>query len=170
MKVFVLLLALTWLAAPAVGQPRPPSPPGPSLTALSEKIRQDCIDNRRMICGRILKILPEGLIVESGYPSLRRAALRGSWLIPSTTVAERDAHLVEGREPDALCVGTVLLTNTPKSRRNKPKLFDYVVIEGFPAGNFTYHTIGGVQHTVRRFSAILEKAVEIDRAAAVSRR
>jgi hypothetical protein len=32
-----------------------------------EEIRAVCIDGRRSICGKILKVLPDGLIVDSGY-------------------------------------------------------------------------------------------------------
>ena len=40
-----------------------------SLTAFqhSEQIRADCLQGRRLICGKILKVLPDGLVVESGY-------------------------------------------------------------------------------------------------------
>jgi hypothetical protein len=133
-----------------------------SAAAFAEKIRAGCIAGRRSICGRILKILPEGLVVESGYPSLRREALSRSWLVPGTVVAARDPSLVESREPGALGVGLVFLTDFPKSRRAKPKPYDYVVIEAFPAGEFTYASVGDVHRTVRRFSAVLEKAVKIN--------
>ncbi len=165
-----VILALTVVPSADFGQSaaartNPPTQTPFNATAFSEKIRQDCIAGRRIICGRILKILPEGLVVESGYPSLRRPSLHG-WLIPGTVAAGRDATLVEGREPDALCVGLVLLTDYPKSRRLKPKPFDYVVIEGFPAGSFDYESAGGVRRVVRRFSGMLENAVKIDRAGA----
>jgi hypothetical protein len=35
-----------------------------------------------------------------------------------------------------------------------------VVIEGFPAGQFTYDSVGTVHHTVRHFSANLTAAVK----------
>ena len=46
----------------------------------TEKIRDDCIEGRRIICGRIVKILADGLVVESGYTNLMRAPLDKSWL------------------------------------------------------------------------------------------
>src|SRR5581483_6299758 len=165
MRLGLLILVLTALSIAGFGQYAPPATnalPAVNPTAFSEKIRQDCIAGRRVICGRIIKILPQGLVVESGYPTLRRTALH-SWLLPATVAAERDRTLVEGREPDALCVGLVLLTDCPKSRRLKPKPLDYVVIEAFPAGDFAYESDAGVRHSVRRFSAVLENAVRINR-------
>ena len=162
-----LLLTLVAATAPAgqVGAAATNQPAGQPLnpTVYSEKIRQECIAGRRIVCGRIVKILPEGLVVDSGYPSLRREALRGKWLIRGTVAAQRDPGLVEGREPDAMCAGYVLLSDFPKSRRMRPKLYDYVVIEGFPAGEFTYTPVGKLHRTVRRFSAVLEEAVKMDR-------
>src|SRR5437762_296084 len=49
----------------------------------SEKIRAECLDGRRMICGKILRVLPEGIVVESGYTDLLRPPLSGSWLVPA---------------------------------------------------------------------------------------
>jgi hypothetical protein len=150
------LVLLAGVAAPAQTNDKPPF----NGVALEEKIRAECIADRRSVCGRIMKILPDGLVVESGYPSLQRLPLSRSWLIPGTAVAQRDPTLVESREPGTLCVGMVYLTDFPKTRRAKPKLYDYVVIEAYPAGEYTYTSVGEVHHTVRHFSAILEKAVK----------
>ena len=59
-------------------------------------------------------------------------------------------------------MGRVVLTDVPKSRSLKPALYDYVIIEAYPTGRYTYATLGTIRHTVRRFSASLEKAVEIN--------
>jgi hypothetical protein len=127
-----------------------------------EEIRADCIQNRRLICGKILKVLPEGLVVDSGYTNLIRYPLNRSWLVPGTAVAEPATNLIEGNEPDSVCVGLVFITETPKSRRLKPKQYDYVIIGGYPAGQYTYTSLGTIQRTVRRFSAVLPKAVELN--------
>jgi hypothetical protein len=132
----------------------------------TEKIRDDCIQGRRIICGRIVKILPDGLVVDSGYTNLMRAPLNKSWLVPGTVQATRAANLVEANEPGCACVGLVFLTALPKSRSAKPHLYDYVVIQGYPAGQYTYTSVGTIQHTVRRFTAALSSAVRINRAAA----
>ena len=129
---------------------------------LEEKLRAECIAGRRSVCGRIIKILPGGLVVESGYPTLQRLPLSRSWLVPGTVEAKRDATLVESKEPGTICVGTVYLTDFPKSKRLKPKLYDYVVIEAFPEGNYTYASVGVVHHTVRHYSATLEEAVKAE--------
>jgi hypothetical protein len=131
-----------------------------------EKIRADCIQGRRIICGRIIKILPDGLIVDSGYASLMRPPLNKSWLVPGTVQATREANLVEDNEPGCACVGLVFLTTAPKARAATPKPYDYVVIQGYPAGQYTYISVGTIQRTVRRFSASLANAVMVNRSAA----
>jgi hypothetical protein len=133
-----------------------------ALTVRGEQIRAVCVQNRRYICGRILKILPDGLVVDSGYTRLLKPPLNHSWLVPGTAVVERDDHLVEGKEPDSVCVGLVFLTDLPRARRVKPKQYDYVVLLGYPAGQKTYTSVGTIQRTVRRFSAGLENAVRLN--------
>jgi hypothetical protein len=145
----------TWLLAQQIN----------SYVVATENIRDDCIKDRRTICGRIEKVLPDGLIVDSGYTSLLRPPLNRFWLVPGTVTAERQPHLVEGRNPDDICAGLVYLTDTPKSRLAKPKAFDYVILQAYPAGRYTYKTLGNLQRTVRHFSASLQKAVQINRLA-----
>jgi hypothetical protein len=130
----------------------------------TEKIRDDCIEGRRIICGRIVKILADGLVVESGYTNLMRAPLDKSWLMPGTVKATRAANLVEGNEPGCVCDGLVFLTALPKSRSAKPHLYDYVVIEAYPAGQYTYTSVGTIRRTIRRFSGTLVNAVRVNRA------
>lgn len=125
-----------------------------------EEIRAACIDARRSICGKILKVLPDGLVVESGYTNLFREPLTRDWLAPGTVSATRATNLVEGNEPDSICVGLVFLTNLPKARGPKPKLYDYVLIEGYPSGQYAYVSVGNVHRTVRKFSASLEAAIK----------
>jgi len=137
--------------------------PDPSIARRVGQIRADCIQNRRMICGKILKVLPDGLIVDSGYTNLMRDPLDRSWLAPGTVVASQSPNLVESKEPGSICVGLVFLTDYPKSRRSlKPKPYDYVMLEGYPAGQYTYTSIGDVYRTVRRFSVRLPEAVRLN--------
>ena len=132
----------------------------------AEQVRLDCIAGRRMICGKILRILPEGLVVECGYTDLLRPPLTDSWLVPGTVTATRAPNLVESREPGAVCVGTILLTDLPRSRAKKtPRQFDYVILDGYPAGEATYTSVGTVQKTVRRFTGTLAAAVNYQIAA-----
>jgi hypothetical protein len=133
----------------------------PSIAERIQQIRAACIQNRRSICGKILKVLPDGFVVDSGYTNLLRAPIDHSWLVPGTVTASRATGLVEGNEPDSVCVGLVFLTDVPKARRlkPKPKLYDYVIIQGYPAGRYTYTSVGNVQRTVRCFTTILQKAV-----------
>jgi hypothetical protein len=133
--------------------------------ALSEQIRAECISGRRTICGRIIRLVPDGIVVESGYTNLLREPLSKSWLISSTVKTERPSNLVESKEPGAICVGTIFLTDLP---RGKPHQYDYVVLAGYPEGQHTYTSTGSLQKTVRRFSASLEKAVRFNFEAAVN--
>lgn len=125
-----------------------------------EKIRQECIANRRMICGKILKIQPDGLVIDSGYTNLSRYPLNRSWLVPGTVVAARATNVIEGNQPDSICIGQVFITDLPRSTGAKPKLYDYVNFEAFPTGHYTYNSVGDLQRTVRKFSTKLPKAVE----------
>ncbi len=133
----------------------------PTLAEHAEQIRTSCIQGRRSICGKILKVLPDGLVIESGYTNLMRYPLDRSWLVPGTATASRPPDLIEGRETDSVCVGLVFLTDIPKSRSLKPKQYDYVIIQAYPAGNYTYTSLGTIQRTVRRFSAGLPTAVAL---------
>jgi len=147
------------------------SPPQPAQTQTNqnaaivqqiERTRTACISGRRAICGKVLKILPDGLVVESGYTNLLRAPLDRSWLVPGTVTASRDPSLVEANTPGSICVGVVVLTQLPKARHAKVKDYDYVIIEGYPAGHYTYNSVGDLQHTVRRFSTSLDTAVKLN--------
>lgn len=125
-----------------------------------EALRAVCIKNRRIICGKVLKVLPDGIVVDSGYTNLMRAPLNRSWLIPGTAQAERATSFVEGSEPDSICFGQVFLMDLPKAPPNaRLKIFDFVVLEGFPMGKYTYVSAANVQHTVRKFSTKVANAV-----------
>ena len=134
----------------------------PSMQERSEQMRATCIAGRRSICGKILRIFPNGILVESGYTNLVREPLTRSWLVPGTVSAARAEHLVESREPGALCVGIIFLSDLP---RVNPKQYDYVIICGYPTGEFSYTSVGTVHKTVRRFSANIDKAVQANLAA-----
>jgi hypothetical protein len=130
----------------------------------TEKIRADCVAGRRIVCGRILKILPEGLVVDSGYTNLMRAPLSKSWLVPGTAKTERPENLVESKEAGAVCVGLVFVTALPRSRSaGKPRPYDYVVFQAYPAGTFTYTSVGTIRRTVRRFAGNLSTAIRMNR-------
>ncbi|HXT12639.1 MAG TPA: hypothetical protein VN873_13835 [Candidatus Angelobacter sp.] len=126
-----------------------------AATELKERIRNHCIEGRRSICGKIVRILPGGLLVEAGYTNLLREPLTKSWLVPRSAVASLAPNRVESKEPGAICFGTVFLTDLP---RGKPHLYDYVIICGYPTGEMSYAAVG-IKKTARRFSANLDKAV-----------
>jgi uncharacterized repeat protein (TIGR03806 family) len=126
----------------------------------AEHVRSECLAGRRMICGKIVRVLPDGLVVESGYTDLLHPPLTASWLVPGTVSATRAPNLVESREPGSVGVGTVFLTDLPRSRGKKPKPFDYVILLAYPAGEATYSSVGTVQKTVRRFTGTLGVAVK----------
>jgi hypothetical protein len=170
--VFAALSGLgqTNLVAPARPTETQPAVPvqisnnlaGENLAVLQhvEELRAACIQNRRIICGKILKVLPDGIVVDSGYTNLMRAPLNQSWLIPGTVVAGRASNLVEESSPDSTCLGQVFLTDLPKPPRGtRLHVFDYVILEGFPMGQYTYASVGDVKHTVREFSTKVANAV-----------
>jgi hypothetical protein len=115
------------------------------------------IQNRRQVCGRIMKILPEGVVVDSGYTNLLTYA---KWLIPQTVAATRADNLIEENQPGAVCVGLVFVTDLPKTPGARPKVYDYVNVQGYPAGQFSYTSVGDLRRTVRKFSVQIEKAVQ----------
>ena len=149
---------LIWFAVGAVcaraGEFAATNPPAAIFQSV-QQVREQCIADRRMICGRILRILPDGLVVESGYTSLLRPPLTSSWLVPGSVSADRPADLVERRDPGSPCLGVVFLTDLPRARGKKPKLYDYVILSAYPAGDFTYASVGNVRKTVRHFTADL---------------
>jgi hypothetical protein len=149
-------LAVFGAAWSAAAQTNVTAAPAAAVSAAAgEQWRARCIAGRRSICGKILRIFPNGLLVESGYTNLPRAPLTKSWLVPGSVTAARAENLVETREPGALCAGTVFLTDVP---RGQPHQYDYVIIAGYPTGEFTYTSVGTIQKTVRRFSANLDAA------------
>jgi hypothetical protein len=125
-----------------------------------EKARMDCVQARRIICGKIVKILPDGLVIDSGYMDLVGSTHGDSWLIPGSVTAGRPVNLVEANRPDSVCIGLVFITDLPKGRgvQPKPKLYDYVNLEGFPVGQYTYTSVGDLQRTVREFTTKLYNA------------
>src|SRR5579862_3415403 len=85
-------------------------------TELKEQVRIRCIEGRRSICGKILRMFPDGVLVESGYTNLLRAPLTKSWLVPGVVTASPARNLVESKEAGAICVGTVFLTDLPRGK------------------------------------------------------
>lgn len=169
---FVALVVLRGLPCPAQNGTNAAATNKPPLAATStnklfqadvraEQIRGECINGRRYVSGRVLQILPDGLIVDSGgYTDLLSHPLNESWVAPGTVSLKRDPRAVETKEPDSTCVGIVFLTDIPK----KPKVnrYDYVTHHGYPAGEITYSPVPGVTKKVRRFSAGLETAIRLN--------
>jgi len=142
-------------ATPAAVAPAALAQPGPD----PERVRLECIAGRRLICGRVLKIIPDGLVIDSGYTDLVRTPLIQSWTMPGTVAAHRDPAALERKEPGSPCFGLCLLTDVPK--RPKVKVFDFVVLMGYPAGSFQYAAVPNVERTIRKFSAGLDTAVRL---------
>ena len=122
------------------------------------EIRAACINGRRCICGKVIKIVPEGLIVESGYTALMQPPFTGAWVIPAGALVKRDSKLLERDEPASPCIGTVLLTDFP--RRPAVKLYDYVLLQAYPAGEYLYTPVPGVEKQIRKFAGGLDTAVK----------
>jgi hypothetical protein len=133
----------------------------PASTAThSEQIRTDCINGRRLICGKVLKIVPGGLVVDSGYTGLLRPPLTRSWVVPGSVPASQNPVALELNEPGTPCIGLAFLTNIPP--RPKVKIFDYVIIMAYPAGQYVYTPVPNVEKTIRKFSASLDAAIKLN--------
>jgi hypothetical protein len=156
-----LIFLLIALAAPAQTN-QPPAPPKATANDAqrAEQVRNECINGRRFICGKVLEITKEGVVVESGYTSLTRPPLNQSWLVPGTVSVTPDPHAVEVNSPGTPCFGLVFLTDIPKRPTVKP--YDYVVIQAYPAGQYVYTPVPTVQKTIRRFAAGLPTAVALN--------
>src|SRR5882672_10316460 len=122
-------------------------------------IRGACINGRRCVCGKVIKIVPEGLIVDSGYTALMNPPFTQSWVISGGALVNRDSKLLERREPASPCIGTVLLTDFPK--RPAVNLYDYVLLQAYPAGEYLFTPVPGVQKPIRKFAGGLDTAVKI---------
>lgn len=127
------------------------------------EIRAACIHGRRCVCGKVIKIVPEGLIVESGYTALMEPPFTGAWVIPGGALVNRDSKLIERDEPAGPCIGTVLLTDFPT--RPAVKLYDYVLLQAYPAGEYLYTPVPGVEKQIRKFAGGLDTAVTMKVAA-----
>jgi hypothetical protein len=168
-KLFLLLMMLSvWL--PVVAQSNvnvSTSATNQGAAGVREQraadIRAACVNGRRCICGKVIKIVPEGLVVESGYTALMQPPFTGSWVIPGGALLIRDSKLIERDEPASPCIGTVLLTDFPK--RPAVKLYDYVLLQGYPAGEYLYIPVPGVEKEIRKFAGGLDTAVRLKVAA-----
>jgi hypothetical protein len=125
----------------------------------AEQIRSNCIANRRLICGRVLEVATNGLVVDSGYADLLRPPLGQSWVIPGSVSASRDPNRLELNQPASLCLGPVFLTDVP--RRPKPRKYDFIVLIAYPAGQYTYQPLPGVEKPLRKFAGGLATAVRL---------
>jgi hypothetical protein len=130
----------------------------------AEQIRTACLQGERHICGRVLQVLPKGLVVESGFTNLLDPHFRQLWRVPGTADIPRHLAPVELDAPGAPCVGLVYLTDLPK--RPAVKLYDYVTIRAYPAGEHAYVPITGVAKSIRQFAVRLSTAVRLNLEAA----
>jgi|SRR5581483_497161 len=151
------------LAASLVAAPAQTNATDASIALRAERLRQQCIDGRREICGRVLQKTSEGLVVDSGYTVLLHPPFNQSWVVRGAASLQSDPTGVETRQSDATAIGLVFLTDFPK--RPPVKQYDYVVICGYPAGAQDYTPAPGVHKTLRRFAASLDRAVKLNLAA-----
>jgi uncharacterized repeat protein (TIGR03806 family) len=149
--LFALSLLFALLSLPSTFAAPAPSP--------REAVRSACVEGRRIICGKVLEVLPEGLVVDSGYTNLLRPPLTQSWVAPATVNASRNPNAIEGKEPGCVAFGLVFLTDLP--RNPKPHAFDYVMLTAYPAGQHSYTSTAGIRRTVRRFAGGVETAVRL---------
>jgi len=125
----------------------------------AEQIRAACLQGARHIGGRVVQILPQGVVVESGYTNLLDPHYRQGWRVPGTAAIPRHLAPTEPDQPGAPCVGLVYLTDLPK--RPPVKLYDYVTLRAYPAGEHAYVPVKGVAKTIRQFAVRLSTAVRL---------
>ncbi len=159
MKLFLLILFSTLMPALAQTNTASSAAQSSSKDRRAEAIRTECINGRRCICGKVIKIVPGGLVVNSGYTDLLKPPFDQNWVIPGGASVKRDTKQLERSEPASPCIGTVFLTDIPK--RPKVKLYDYVVIMAYPAGEYLYVPVPGVQKNIRKFAAGIDTAVNL---------
>ena len=140
------------------------SPDARALVLKTERVRTACVNGRRRICGLVLQVDADGLVVDSGYTDLLRPELARSWVVHANVAANRTPTIVEGTTPGSVCVGLVFVTAIPKRPTVKP--YDYVILQGYPAGEYIYTPVPNVTKTLRKFSAELEIAIEANLEAA----
>ncbi|MEI9962107.1 MAG: hypothetical protein WDM76_13540 [Limisphaerales bacterium] len=87
------------------------------------------------------------------------------WIVPGWCRARpRPAArpvLLKATNRVRFALGWFFITDIPKARRTKPAQYDYVILQGYPAGQYTYTSLGTIERTVRRFSAGLSTAVDL---------
>jgi hypothetical protein len=133
-----------------------------SIEERTEKIRTACINGRRYVCGKVLQIVPEGIVVDSGYSVLLNPPFNQSWVVPGNASVQRDTNAIERNSADAVCVGLVFLMDIPKKPAVKEN--DYVVLHAYPAGKYTYIPVPNspqVKKILRCYSAGLDTAVKV---------
>ena len=86
-----------------------------------------------------------------------RPELARSWVVPANVYVGGTPNLVEEKSPGSIGVGLVFVTAIPKRPIVKP--YDYVILEAFPAGQYTYAPVPNVNKNLRRFSVELETAI-----------
>lgn len=145
--------------SPAPAPVTPVDPAAAALAVRAEQIRSECIQGRRVICGRVLMVATNGLVVDSGYTDLLRPPLSQSWVIPGSVSASRDPNILEQNVPGSPGIGLVFLTDV--SKRKKAHKYDYVVLIGYPAGHYVYQPLPGVEKPIREFAGGLESAVRL---------
>ncbi len=164
MKLFWLLWLSMLLPVAAQTNDSSPAAGAPSVEQRTSEIRTECINGRRCICGKVIQIVPGGLVVESGYTDLLLPEFNQSWVISKRAAVKRNPKVLERDEPASPCIGTIFLTDIPK--RPQVELYEYVVLQAYPAGTYDYTPVPGVEKTIRKFAAGLDTAVKLRLAAA----
>jgi len=137
--------------------------PAPELDR-SEQIRNACLAGRRMICGKILEIVDNGVVVESGYTDLLREPLSRSWVVNGNVAASKDPNGIEANVPGTPCIGTVFVNLTDAPKRGAPPIhkYDYLLILAYPVGQYDYVPVPPIKKSIRKFTTTLELAVDLN--------
>jgi len=115
-----------------------------------------------MICGRVLEITNNGLVVDSGFTDLLREPLNRSWVIAANVSATKDPNAIESKVPGSPCIGTVFVTDLPKRGAPPIHKYDYITLLAYPAGQYEYVPVPPITKTIRKFTGTLEMAVALN--------
>ena len=117
-----------------------------------------------MLCGRVLEITNNGVVLDSGYTDLLHEPINRYWVVPGNVTASRDPNAIEATEPGSPCIGTVFLnlTDAPKRGGRPIHPYDYILLLAYPIGSYDYVPVAPVTKKIRKFTGTLEMAVAIN--------
>ncbi len=126
-----------------------------------DAVRKSVEANRRLVHGKVIQKIKEGLLISSGAKEVSDAANDSGYQVHKngSVTSWSGGTLVEGDKPGALAIGYILLQDYPAQAS---VVDDHeLTINAYPVGQFVYDSVGGAKKTIRRFTASLPIATEL---------